>query len=93
MSTCSSLIEVDATGSTFTEVAIANGAPAKKIILQAPTSLTLSNLTELQEFVIKDKSKLTTLLLDNIDSSSINSRTIVNDVLTIIAPAKNAHKI
>ncbi len=84
LSTCSSLVEVDATGSTFTEVAIADGAPVEKIVLQAPTSLTLSNLSELQELTIKDKSKLTTLLLNNIDNSSINSRTIVNDVLTAL---------
>lgn len=84
LSTCSSLVEVDATGSSFTEVAIADGAPIEKITLEAPTALTLSNLTELKELNINNKSKLTTLLLNNIDESLVNSRTIVNDVLTAL---------
>ena len=44
---CPNLREVNAKGSTFTSVEIADGAPVTLIKLQNPTALTLSNLTEL----------------------------------------------
>jgi hypothetical protein len=47
LSKCPNLLEVNAVGSTFTAVEIANNAPVTTIKLESPTTLTLSNLTEL----------------------------------------------
>ena len=86
LSGCPSLLEVDASDSTFTDITIASGAPLQKATLQSPTSLSLSNLTDLQELIIRDKTKLTTINIENIDDSIINSKDIVTDVLdTLIA--------
>ena len=82
LSKCPNLLEVDARGSTFTSVEIANNAPVQKIRLQAPTSLTLSNLTELQELDIQDYKLLEGLSIDNIDKSAVNSKDIVEQVIT-----------
>jgi hypothetical protein len=53
LSSCTSLLELDATNSTFTEITLPNNAPAYTIKLEAPTSLTASNLTKLTTFNIK----------------------------------------
>jgi hypothetical protein len=47
LSQCPNLLELDATGSSFTSVEIADNAPVTSIKLENPTSLNLSNLTEL----------------------------------------------
>lgn len=76
---CPNLIEVNAINSTFTSVEIADNAPVTKIILDQPTSLYLSNLTNLSELTIVNYNNLTTLNLNNIDfNPSVNSKNIVD---------------
>ena len=77
LSKCPNLKEVDATGSTFTNVEIADNAPVTSIKLNNPTSLSLSNLTELEELSITNYGRLKLLNINNIDSSAVNSRDIL----------------
>ena len=58
LSKCPNLKEVDATGSTFTNVEIADNAPVTTIKLNNPTSLSLSNLTELETLSITNYGRL-----------------------------------
>ena len=77
LSNCPNLVELDATGSTFTEINIANNAPVKMIKLNNPTGLSLSNLNELETLSINNYNRLSILKLNNIDKSQVNSRTLV----------------
>ena len=77
LSGCPNLLELNARGSSFTSVQIANNAPVTSIKLENPTSLNLSNLSELQELDIKDASRLSGLIINNIDNSEVNSKDIV----------------
>ena len=79
LSAATSLKELNAIGSGFTEITIADGAPVEKINLQSPTSLYLSNLTELEEFNIQDYNSLSQISINNIDNSNINSKTILDN--------------
>ena len=81
LSKCPNLLEVNAIGSTFTSVEIADNAPVKSIYLQSPTSLTLSNLTELETLKIEDYRSLEGLKIDNIDNSAVNSKSILETIL------------
>ena len=58
---CTSLIELDASNSAFTEVTIAEGAPVTTIKLSQPTTLTLNSLPKLTEFNIENYGKLKTV--------------------------------
>lgn len=79
---CTSLIELDASNSAFTEVTIAEGAPVTTIKLSQPTTLTLNSLPKLTEFNIENYGKLKTVNLHNIDKSIPNlSKTIVTEAL------------
>lgn len=77
LSGCPNLLELNARGSSFTSVQIANNAPVTSIKLENPTSLNLSNLSELQELDIKDASRLSGLIINNIDNSEVNSKDIL----------------
>lgn len=83
LSKCPNLLEVNAVGSTFTAVEIANNAPVTTIKLESPTTLTLSNLTELQTLEIEDYRKLQGLKLNNIDKSGVNSKDILETAIRI----------
>ena len=74
-----SLKFLDATNSNFTSVTIADGAPIEEIHIQNPTTLVLSNLTDLQTLEIKDYSRLTDLNINNIDNSLVNSKVLVDN--------------
>ena len=75
---CPNLKEVNAKGSTFTSVEIADGAPVVSIKLQSPTALTLSNLTELNTLDV-GYDKLAILNINNIDQSAVSSKTLVEN--------------
>ena len=79
---CPNLREVNAKGSTFTSVEIADGAPVTLIKLQNPTALTLSNLTELNTLDI-GYNRLEILNIDNIDKSNVNSKDIVQNAAVL----------
>ena len=81
LSQCPSLKELNAVNSTFTNIVIADGAPVTSIKLEKPTSLNLSNLTELQELDIKDYELLKVLSLNNIDNGAISSKDILEKTL------------
>jgi hypothetical protein len=90
MSECSSLLYLDAQKSGFKDVIIANGAPVTTIKLNNPTSLTLTNLTELNNFNIANSSRLQTIELSNIDKNIPNlSKTILEDALVHVDPSNS----
>ena len=71
LKSCTSLIELDTTNSTFTGITLPNNAPTISVKLDSPTALTASNLTKLKEFNIKNFNKLRSIKLENMDQSSI----------------------
>lgn len=75
---CPNLKEVNAKGSTFTAVTIADGAPVETIKLDNPTALTLSNLKKLKTLDL-GYNRLSILNIDNIDQSDVNSKTLVEN--------------
>lgn len=75
---CPNLKEVNAIGSTFTGVTIADGAPIETIKLDNPTALALSNLTHLKTLDL-GYNRLSILNIDNIDQSEVNSKTLVEN--------------
>lgn len=77
LSGCPNLLELNARGSSFTSIQIANNAPVTNIKLENPTSLNLSNLSELKELDIRDASRLSGLIINNIDDSEVNSKDIL----------------
>lgn len=85
LSKCPNLREVDATGSSFTSIEIADNAPVTTIKLENPTSLNLSNLTELETLDINRYNRLSILKLNNIDKSEINSKDIVEAAINASA--------
>ena len=85
MSDCTSLIKLNCKKSGFTDITIANGAPTTEIKLEAPSSLTLRNLTELDTLDISNTTGLRTLILENIDNRHKNfSKTLVSAALNAI---------
>lgn len=72
-----SLQELDIRGSSFSGVSIASNAPTETLHLNDLSTLDLKNLYHLSTFDMEDYSKLTTLIIDNIDNSEVNSRDIV----------------
>jgi hypothetical protein len=68
LTNCSSLITLDATGSNFTDIALADGAPTTTIKLQQPSTLELSNLRVLNTLEIGSYNSLNNIQLTNIDS-------------------------
>lgn len=78
LSQCPNLKEVNAAGSTFTAVTIADGAPIETIKLDNPTALALSNLTHLKTLDL-GYNRLSILNIDNIDQSEVNSKTLVEN--------------
>ena len=80
LSQCPNLLELDARGSTFRAIKIADNAPVVSIKLENPTSLSLSNLSELQTLDIVDPTRISLLEINNIDKSNINSKDIVEKV-------------
>lgn len=78
LTNCSSLITLDATGSNFTDIALADGAPTTTIKLQQPSTLELSNLRVLNTLEIGSYNSLNNIQLTNIDSRVPNlSKNIV----------------
>ena len=76
-----SMIYVDARYSNFGEVNIADGAPLKTLLLEAPTILSMSNLLDFEEYYSANKATLNMLELNNIDNNEVNSRDLVMDSL------------
>lgn len=72
-----SLQELDIRGSSFSGVSVASNAPTETLHLNDLSTLDLKNLYHLSTFDMEDYSKLTTLIIDNIDNSEVNSRDIV----------------
>lgn len=79
---CPNLREVNAKGSTFTSVEIADGAPVTLIKLQNPTALTLSNLTELNTLDM-GYTRLEIVNINNIDKSNVNSKDIIQNAAAL----------
>lgn len=75
---CPNLKEVNATNSTFRAVSFADSAPVESIKLFKPTSLSMSNLKSINNFIISDYNRLSILDLNNIDDSpAVNSKDLV----------------
>lgn len=72
------LIKLDARNSGFSSITIADNAPTTTLLLNAPTSLNLFNLENLEILTLQDYTALTTLNLNNIDKGQINSKNIVD---------------
>ena len=72
LSGCPNLVEVNASNSMFTECKFADGAPIKSIVLERPTTLTLSNLSELETLEINNYHVLKTVNLHGIDTKIKN---------------------
>ena len=72
------LKELDLSNSTFTGVQIADNAPLKKLLLYRPSSLTMSDLTQLEEFSIDSYRNISKLNINNIDNNNvrINGKTL-----------------
>lgn len=80
------LRKLDARGSGFTEITIADNAPVYSIQLESPTTLILSNLTDLEEFNIEDYTSLTQVQIDNIDNSTgVNSKNIIESAMDYLS--------
>lgn len=78
LSKCPNLKELDARGSGFTSVEIADNAPTEIVRLSRPSSLILSNLTELQTFTIDNYGSLQSVQVNNIDNTdAINSKDLI----------------
>ena len=73
--------KVDARDSGFTSVLIASGAPLKSLEMNKPNSIVLSDLTELQTLNFQDPTALTKVDIDNIDTSYINSKEHILDLV------------
>jgi hypothetical protein len=58
---------LDAYNSAFTSITLPSRAPMESIILSAPTTLSMSNLSTVQEFEITNYNALSTLVIDNVD--------------------------
>ena len=71
---------LDLRNSGFTDISIADGAPITSIKLDGPGTLQLSNLRDLETLSFEKPQNLRTLLLDNIDTSDINSKTHILDL-------------
>jgi hypothetical protein len=71
---------LDLRNSGFTDISIADGAPITSIKLDGPGILQLSNLRDLGTLSFEKPQNLRTLLLDNIDTSDINSKTHILDL-------------
>ena len=83
LSKAPSLKELDVRGSGFTEITIANNAPVETIRLESPTTISLSNLTELKTLEIKQPLSIQQLYFDNIDKSQINSKDYVDAAINL----------
>ena len=82
LSDCPSLKTLICKNSSFTDITIADGAPIEEIELEAPTALTLKNLTKLTKLDISNYNKLRNVTLENIDKNIINfSKTILSNAI------------
>jgi hypothetical protein len=56
----------------------------ESVILSAPTTLSMSNLSTVREFEITNYNTLSTLVIDNVDqSSAINSKSLVDNAVNL----------
>jgi hypothetical protein len=79
LSDCTSLLELDATHSTFGAITLPNNAPTISVKLENPTALTARNLTKLPKIDITDCTRLRTVRLENMDVASPNlSKNIIS---------------
>lgn len=75
------LLLLDAEKSGFTDVIIADKAPVTSIKLERPVSLTLSNLSELENLNIAQVQNIQSIRFDNIDNDNISSKDIIQDII------------
>ena len=80
--------KVDAKDSGFTSILIASGAPLRSLEVNKPSSIVLSNLTELTTLNFQDPTALTKVDINNIDTSKINSKENILDLTTKLANAR-----
>lgn len=73
--------KVDARDSGFTSVLIASGAPLRSLEVNKPNSIVLSDLTELQTLNFQDPTALTKVDINNIDTSNVNSKEHILDLV------------
>ena len=82
------LKKLDAIGSAFTSISIADGAPLNYFKVESPQTISMSNLrylklkNELEEetFKINSYAKLLKVIFDNIDHNDVNSKDIINNI-------------
>lgn len=78
------LKELDATGSGFTGIQIADGAPLEKLYVKSPSSLRLYNLKFINDFYIENPTAISSLDINNIDQSpGINSKNLVDNATNL----------
>ena len=88
LTNCVRLKTLNTLGSDFTSYSIADGAPLEEFKINAPVSLSLSNLRYLNKidsegnelFTIQSFDRLGKIEINNIDYNDINSKDIVNQV-------------
>lgn len=73
---------LDLRNSGFTGVYIADGAPIESIKLCNPSTISLSNLKNLDTLTFDEPNKITTIIIDNIDNSAVNSKNDILDICT-----------
>ena len=89
---CPSLVELDTSYSAFTGIELTDGAPTKKVVLNTPTSLALSNLNQLEELTL-NYDRLNTLKLNNIDNEFIHTKDIVKNTLDALENNGNQNQL
>jgi hypothetical protein len=85
---CSRLKKLNTEGSQFSSYIIADGAPLEEFKIERPTSLYLSNLTNLKQrdeegnliFNINNYDRLEQIEFNNIDHHDVNSKDIINNI-------------
>lgn len=79
---------VDARDSEFSSILIATGAPLKKLYINKPNSIILSDLRNLETLSIQQPKFLTKIDINNIDTSEINSKNNIIDLTSNLQSAR-----